>query len=383
MERLFRIIVGVVFAAGLLVYSGCDSDESVGRFTDEQIEQYSNESQPQYRKFSENMALSVGSDTISVEDIVDAMEPVLKDHARVSDFKEFYNYAGPLILGKIVDKASEIVLYERAKKDADEKMEDHIEKYAETEMGKFIGRYGNDYSQAEEVIKQRGLISWEEFREFKRKEFLLTYYYSRQMQAFTPSASPDEIRKYYDDNIDMFKTEAVMEFKLIDIVPERLSGEQVNTDAGETKEEAAMRLAHELVERIKAGEDFAELAKKYSNGHNASKGGDWGTRRPGQLAQPWAVLEDTMKKMSWGGVSDPIETDGHVFIVKVIRYSSDSVKDFNEVRDEIAETIKFDQRRKYISKIATDNFDARSLPYLQEFVEICVRQAYKKYKYSE
>ena len=383
MERSIRIIIGLALLIGLSVCAGCNKDDFKGKFTDEEIDRFSSESQPTYRQFSDNMALSIGDDTISVDEIVDSLESRLKEEAKDSDFTEFYSYAVPVVLNKVVDEASGIVLYERAKKDADEKLDDQIEKYAETELGKFIGRYGNDYSKAEEVIKERGLLSWDDFRDFKRKEFLLSYYYSKQMQQFKPSASPDEIRNYYDENVDKYKTEAVMEFMLIDIVPEKLTPEQINSEAGETKEQAAVRLANELVVRIKAGEDFAELAKQYSHGHLASKGGMWGARRPGQLAEPWDVLEDTMKGLNWGQVSEPIETKGHVFIVKVLKYNMGSTKDFNEVRDEIEGVIEFEQRRDYINKIASDNFDARSLPYLEEFVELCVRKAYKKYKYSE
>ena len=272
-----------------------------------------------------------------------------------------------------------MVLYEKAKKDAGPEFDDQIEKYVETELGKFIGLYGNDYLRAEEAIRQRGLVNWEEYREYKRKELLLSIFYSKQIKEFKPTVTPEDMKAYYDKNIDNYRTEGVMEFMLIDIIPEKLTAEQIKTDEGETAKTAAVRIANELVGRLKAGEDFAEIAKKYSHGGYAAKGGQWSPRRPGQLAEPWDVLEEPMKKMSSGEVSDPIETDGHVFIVKLIKYKRKSIEDFNEVRDQIKEALEFEEKMAFVSKISAEQFDAQSLPYLEEFVKSCVERGYRKY----
>jgi len=43
--------------------------------------------------------------------------------------------------------------------------------------------------------------------------------------------------------------------------------------------------AEKLKKRIKAGEDFAKLAKKYSQCPSGKKGGDLGEFRPGQMVK--------------------------------------------------------------------------------------------------
>lgn len=379
MKRIVKNIAGLVLVFVLVLMTGCGDDDLRGRFTEEQLAEYKNDTQPVLPPVSGGLSLSVGSETIEVEKIVDAMEPKLKAEASKLGYTEFYDYSMPLYLQKIVDDATGLILYEKARKDAGSDLDDKLEKYVETELGKFIGHYGNDYLQAEEAIRQRGLVNWEEFREFKRKELLLTVYYSKQMQEFKPTVTPEQIRAYYNKNIDGYRSEGVMEFMLIDLVPGKLSVEQVKTDEGETKEVAAVRIANELVGELKAGEDFEETAKKYSHGSYAPKGGKWSPRRPGQLAEPWAVLEDTMKKMSRGEVSDPIEVKGHVFVVKLIQYKRKSTEDFNEVRDQIQEILEFEEKMAYVSKISSEQFDAQNLPYLEEFVKACIERGYRKY----
>jgi peptidyl-prolyl cis-trans isomerase SurA len=72
-----------------------------------------------------------------------------------------------------------------------------------------------------------------------------------------------------------------------------------------TKEEAAS-LADEIAKKAQAGEDFAELAKKYSDGPSAPRGGNLGTFAPGRMVP---AFSEACMKLEEGGVSGPVETE--------------------------------------------------------------------------
>lgn len=72
-----------------------------------------------------------------------------------------------------------------------------------------------------------------------------------------------------------------------------------------TKEEARARAA-EVLAKVKAeGADFAALAKEYSDGPSATKGGDLGTFKKGAMHKNF---EAAAWKLAVGGVSDIVET---------------------------------------------------------------------------
>lgn len=83
-----------------------------------------------------------------------------------------------------------------------------------------------------------------------------------------------------------------------------------------TKEEA-LELAKEIAAMAKAGDDFAELAKEYSDGPSGPNGGDLGVWQKGRMVPEF---DTAILGMDIGGVSDPVETDFgyHVILRKKV-----------------------------------------------------------------
>ncbi len=71
-----------------------------------------------------------------------------------------------------------------------------------------------------------------------------------------------------------------------------------------TKEEA-LTLAKQIAERARKGEDFAELAKEYSDGPSASRGGNLGIWEKGRMVPEF---DAAIEKLPIGSISDPVET---------------------------------------------------------------------------
>ncbi len=91
----------------------------------------------------------------------------------------------------------------------------------------------------------------------------------------------------------------------------------------------APALLDELVERARNGEDFAELAKAYSEGPDAEKGGDMGW-----VAQELMLPEhqEPLFALEVGAVSDPVEGPNAYYIYKVEEERTDEVTEKRDVR---------------------------------------------------
>ena len=74
-------------------------------------------------------------------------------------------------------------------------------------------------------------------------------------------------------------------------------------------------LANTLVEELRNGKDFAELAKQYSKAANANNGGSLGFRKINAMP---SIFSDVVKNASIGFVSDPLQTGAGFQIVKLL-----------------------------------------------------------------
>lgn len=78
-----------------------------------------------------------------------------------------------------------------------------------------------------------------------------------------------------------------------------------------TREEA-FALAEELIDRILAGEDFGELAKRYSDCPSRAKGGDIGRFHPDDMARRFS---DACAALDVNQLSNPVETEFGVHLI--------------------------------------------------------------------
>ena len=102
-----------------------------------------------------------------------------------------------------------------------------------------------------------------------------------------------------------------------------------------------------LYQKITTGEDFAEVAKKYSEDkRSAAEGGEMPWFSAGRMVKEFADPAFALKNN--GDISKPIQTDFGWHIIKKI--DSRTVKPFEEIRAEIEDKIKRDPARSISSK---------------------------------
>ncbi|MCD4715283.1 MAG: peptidylprolyl isomerase [Desulfobacterales bacterium] len=134
----------------------------------------------------------------------------------------------------------------------------------------------------------------------------------------------EDITDYYNKHRDEFMVKGKLHLAIIVLKQEGLSN-QGGSDSLSSQ-------AEDILSRLKGGEDFGELAKKFSKGPGAEDGGDVGFFKTSQIDPK---LREIIKQMSPGDISEPIARPFGIQIVKLIDNQKERLKTIEEVRDAI------------------------------------------------
>jgi peptidyl-prolyl cis-trans isomerase C len=107
---------------------------------------------------------------------------------------------------------------------------------------------------------------------------------------------------------------------------------------------------------VKAGKDFAELAKHYSQDPgSAANGGDLGYFAQGQMVGPFEQAAFALKP---GAVSDVVETPFGFHIIKVADHQAARTVPLDEVRPQIEQFLQ-NQRRQQKTEAFINSLKAK------------------------
>jgi peptidyl-prolyl cis-trans isomerase D len=109
-------------------------------------------------------------------------------------------------------------------------------------------------------------------------------------------------------------------------------------EAGEGHEDAEARaIAEKLLEQLKSGADFAELARKSSEDQgSAAQGGDLGCFGPGRMVP---AFDDAVFALDPGGLSDLVKTSFGYHVIRLASRREATVLPFAEVKERIRASV--------------------------------------------
>ncbi|RPJ06519.1 MAG: hypothetical protein EHM36_06855, partial [Deltaproteobacteria bacterium] len=149
------------------------------------------------------------------------------------------------------------------------------------------------------------------------------------------TVTSQEAKTYYDSHPDEFKVpERVRARHIIVLVPDK--------SAAKAKEEAMAKIK-EAQKQINKGEDFAEVAKKFSQDGAAQKGGDLGYFTQGQMVPEFEKVAFSLKP---GKVSSIVETKFGYHLIKVEDHQKPTTQGFPDVEKRLIENLKSQKTQK-------------------------------------
>lgn len=153
----------------------------------------------------------------------------------------------------------------------------------------------------------------------------------------------DQMKSEFETNKDQYTTATVRHVLINFTDPDTQK---------ERKKEDALKLAKEVKAKLDAGEDFAKVAKEYSEDPGSvEKGGLYENVPVGNWVE---AFKEAAKTLPLNKISDPIETEYGYHIMKV---EARTEADYTKLTDEQKESLKSQLAATEIDKFMSDELD--------------------------
>ena len=213
---------------------------------------------------------------------------------------------------------------------------------SKADVDKEIARYKE--TMTEEKFKQTMASNgWTEpkFKDMLEKDMIIAGL-QKKIVADSKPPTDQEVVQYYEKNKKEFVTPANYQVRHILIKTEGKQGDQSKIDL-EAKTKALA-----ILEQIKKGADFAEIAKQKSE--------DAGTAAEGGLfvfnsGEAVPEFEAAAKSLSAGGITQqPVKTQFGYHIIKMEKTTQEKQKPFAEVKEEVVTKITDQAKQEKLNK---------------------------------
>jgi peptidyl-prolyl cis-trans isomerase C len=191
------------------------------------------------------------------------------------------------------------------------------------------------------TLKDSG-VDEAEFKDQVRRTLLVTRFVDREVVGDI-KVTDEDVRRYYDQNpTEVNRQEAV---HLAEILV------RVAPGAAQNERAKAREKIEAILKELKSGADFADLARKYSDGPEARNGGDTGWLPRGK--GPPAIMEIAFA-LQPGQTSDVVETRLGFHILKVLGKREAGPIPFDEAKERIRMRLVVREREARIRSYVDD-----------------------------
>ncbi|HSG89277.1 MAG TPA: peptidylprolyl isomerase [Pseudomonadales bacterium] len=180
---------------------------------------------------------------------------------------------------------------------------------------------GMDLDAFQQALAQDGM-TYREFRDQIRREMIIARVQQNRVNDRI-YISPQELQNFLDSPVGRAAT--ADDYRVGHILL------TIPDDADAAARSAAQAEASQIVEELRTGADFAQMAVAHSSGQRALEGGDLGWRKAGQLP---SLFADAVLGAPVGEVLDPIPSSSGLHIIKLLdkRGASNTVVQQTKVR---------------------------------------------------
>ncbi len=288
-------------------------------------------------------AAKVNDRIITIGDVRAAMAPMLPELYRLYQGPELEQALQKAFRQTLDELIGQALILEVFKK----KGGTIPDQYVNDEIRRIIDeRFKGDEAQFEQVLASEKK-SRSEYMDDIRNQMIVGMMSNEEVNQ-RARATPEEVRSYYETHKDRDY-----------FIPEKVKYSVIVLNKGETAEEQSVKLAEarNIRQKLLDGADFAETAREESEGSRAAEGGEFPWMQPSDAR---SELQETLKTLPAGQLSDIIDTGSQLYLVKIDARRQSGYKSFDEVRDDIKNALVARERQRlrerWIERLKAENY---------------------------
>jgi peptidyl-prolyl cis-trans isomerase D len=199
-------------------------------------------------------------------------------------------------------------------------------------------------------VEQAGLEQWfqENGTRYQTEKMVqltyLPFIYKQVGEKVTIEAA--DIQGYYDQHLTEYQT------------PEKRHARHILFKAtdGDPEDEHLKQqaMAEEIRARAENGEDFASLAREFSEGPSGPTGGDLGFFERGRMVKPF---DDVVFSMETGTISEVVKTDFGYHVISLEEIQLAGIRPLEDVQAEIEDKLKLEQAKPLAFQLANSAYE--------------------------
>lgn len=257
---------------------------------------------------------------------------------------QFQRLQESLVKRDLPQYIDQLVLYDKVthtlEPDHRKQLDDQLDKFFQMHLEEVMKRNQlRTLAELQQFMEQTGTSLESAKRAFIRQQ--VSTQYLRESINADPTVSRTELWQEYEARHDDLTKPARVRWQQI-----RISFAPHGNRAGARREVQA------TLDDLAAGMSFAEAARTHSDGPLASHGGEW------DWTQPESVSEDRLRaalaELTIGQVSEPIELERAFLIVKLTGSRPEETTPFEDVQDDLRESIRNRKREESLNKILSE-----------------------------
>lgn len=266
---------------------------------------------PTYSEVIDRIVATVDGEIVTLSELEDRLSPLVEQYRSMlkgEELEEKIARAQKDILTELIEEKILIIKAKEAKikasvEEIDEAIEQFKKKFSNPEdFYRELENQGKTISDLQKEIRTKielhKFVKWNILKDIRITE--------------------EEIEKFYQENKDYY------------FIPGKVHIFQILIK--NSYNEGAKELITEIWQKLKEGEDFSTLARKYSQGPNANQGGDLGFLHIEELHP---AIRKALSSIDVGQYTEPIQTVSGYHIIKLQARSLPQYTPLSEVKDQI------------------------------------------------
>ena len=183
--------------------------------------------------------------------------------------------------------------------------EEEVDRDLDMRLAQIVGQFGGDEKMIEKYYKKSIEEFKEELRENVKEQKIVSKMQSLMTEGIT--VTPSEVKQFFKniprDSLPYFSTEVT--------IGQIVKKPQISKEERDRIESLLLRLRQRVID----GEDFQDLARKYSQGPTGPRGGNLGMIKRGQMV---SEFEGAALKLKEGELSLPVESQFGFHLIQLV-----------------------------------------------------------------